>query len=246
MDDPENVHRLYQRHLLQVGAVDTWLGNLVERLREVGLFDEALLVVAADHGISFPGRGAVPHCDREDVPGHPGGSAVHQGAISERRPGRRPADPDDRHRANRGGPHRGAAGRGRWMGSRSSSPGPAPARETRLHRWPDLKPATFTGLAEAMGRSARRRHALFGSGPWYPELYVRGPHRALIGKSIGELSVGETAGVRVTLDHADTFTGVDARSGFVPAHITGGVTGIRGRIIRPSPSRWRSMAPSKR
>ena len=39
----------------------------------------------------LPGRGAVPRCDREDVPGHPGGSAVHQGAISDRRPGRRPA-----------------------------------------------------------------------------------------------------------------------------------------------------------
>ena len=55
---------------------------------------------------------------------------------------------------------------------------------------------------------------------------MRGPHRALIGKSIGDLSVGETAGMRVTLDHADTFTEVDARSGFVPAHITGGVTGL--------------------
>ena len=223
VDDPENVHRLYQRHLLQVGAVDTWLGDLVERLREVGLFDEALLVVTADHGISFragePYRLATEKTFQDilAVPLFIKAPFQNEGRVEDR-PTRTidivPTVADL------------IEARLPWQvdGKSVFEPGPAPARETRLHRWPDLKPATFTGLAEAMGCSARRRHALFGSGPWYPGLYVRGPHRALIGKSIGELSVGETAGVRVTLDHADTFTEVDARSGFVPAHITGGVT----------------------
>lgn len=43
----------YQRFLLQAGYADRVLGNVVARLRQTGLFDEALLVVTADHGTSF-------------------------------------------------------------------------------------------------------------------------------------------------------------------------------------------------
>ena len=47
------VRLAYQRHLLQVGAVDRELGMLVARLKATGMYDRTLLVVTADHGISF-------------------------------------------------------------------------------------------------------------------------------------------------------------------------------------------------
>lgn len=47
------VLQFWQRHLLQVGLVDRLLGELTARLRKTGLYDRSLLVVAADHGISF-------------------------------------------------------------------------------------------------------------------------------------------------------------------------------------------------
>ena len=43
----------YQRYLLQLGFVDRLLGKLVRRLRGQGLYDRALIIVTADHGISF-------------------------------------------------------------------------------------------------------------------------------------------------------------------------------------------------
>ena len=43
----------HQRYLLQVGYVDTLLGRLVARLREVGIYDDALIVITADHGASL-------------------------------------------------------------------------------------------------------------------------------------------------------------------------------------------------
>ena len=43
----------YQRHLLQVQYTDALLGALLERLRTVGLYDDALIVVTADHGASL-------------------------------------------------------------------------------------------------------------------------------------------------------------------------------------------------
>ena len=42
-----------QRHLLQLGFVDRLLGALIARLRQTGLWDRAVVVLVADHGISF-------------------------------------------------------------------------------------------------------------------------------------------------------------------------------------------------
>lgn len=55
-DDSWAIVQDHQRHLLQVGFTDRQLGLLVQRLRDVGLYDRALLVVAADHGVSFRPR----------------------------------------------------------------------------------------------------------------------------------------------------------------------------------------------
>ena len=43
----------FQRHLLQVGYTDRLLGRLLDRLRQAALFDRSLVVVTADHGVSF-------------------------------------------------------------------------------------------------------------------------------------------------------------------------------------------------
>jgi hypothetical protein len=42
-----------QRHLLQLEYTDRLLGKLLARLRATGLYDKALIVVTADHGVSF-------------------------------------------------------------------------------------------------------------------------------------------------------------------------------------------------
>lgn len=70
----EVVATAYARHLLQVAYVDTMLGRLTERLRRAGLWESTLLVVTADHGVSFnPGdfrRALSPtnYCDILRVP----------------------------------------------------------------------------------------------------------------------------------------------------------------------------------
>lgn len=56
-----------QRHLLQLVHTDTLLGQLLDRLEEVGLFDEALVVVTADHGMGFTPGGPVRLVERQPV-----------------------------------------------------------------------------------------------------------------------------------------------------------------------------------
>jgi Sulfatase len=43
----------FQRHVLQVQYTDTLVGRLLDALRASGLYDDAVVVVAADHGASF-------------------------------------------------------------------------------------------------------------------------------------------------------------------------------------------------
>jgi hypothetical protein len=44
---------VHQRHLAQVAFVDRLVGDLVARLRKVGAYDKALVVITADHGASY-------------------------------------------------------------------------------------------------------------------------------------------------------------------------------------------------
>lgn len=50
-------NRAYQRHLLQAEFTDRLVGELLDRLHTLDIFDQAVIVVTADHGISFrPGE----------------------------------------------------------------------------------------------------------------------------------------------------------------------------------------------
>ena len=56
-EDPVVVAQAQQRYLLQVQFVDRELGRLLRHLKEVGLYDRSLIVITADHGVSFvPGQ----------------------------------------------------------------------------------------------------------------------------------------------------------------------------------------------
>ena len=68
-DDPafdRTVRELQQAHLLQVGAADTLVGELIDHLDEVGAWDDALVVVVADHGIDL----SPPELTRDLLPGN--------------------------------------------------------------------------------------------------------------------------------------------------------------------------------
>jgi hypothetical protein len=52
-EDRSPAQQVLQQHLLQAGYADRLLGRLIARLRELGIWDQALVAVTADHGISF-------------------------------------------------------------------------------------------------------------------------------------------------------------------------------------------------
>ena len=66
--------------------MDTWLGKLLDHLRTIGLYDRALLVLTADHGMSFRPGDFMPPADPDHLPGHHACPPVHQSALSSPRP----------------------------------------------------------------------------------------------------------------------------------------------------------------
>jgi hypothetical protein len=56
-NDASLVSQAYYRHQLQVGFADRLLGRLLDKLTSTGIYDDALIIVTADHGSSFrPGE----------------------------------------------------------------------------------------------------------------------------------------------------------------------------------------------
>jgi hypothetical protein len=60
----------FQRYLLQLGYTDKLVGELFEKLKSVGLYNKALIIITADHGVSFnPGvnRRAINNSNFGDI-----------------------------------------------------------------------------------------------------------------------------------------------------------------------------------
>jgi len=61
--NPWLITQAYQRFLLQVATADLVIGKLIDHLESMGIYDESLIVVVADHGVSF-----YPDSQRRDAP----------------------------------------------------------------------------------------------------------------------------------------------------------------------------------
>jgi hypothetical protein len=221
----------YQRHLLQLGMADRLLGELLGRLRRLGLYEDALVVVVADHGIAFHTgmeRRTVTPRNVQDLAPVP---------LLMKLPGQRRGRIDDRHVEtidifptilDLAGIQPPAAVDG-W-----SLLGPIASQAQRVtvfHRVGtqlNTVGGEYTFSADVLERrrraAVRRKSALFGSGGGRePEaLYRIGPHAELVGRratTLPRLPGQATA----EIDQAADLQQVDPASHFVPGEITGAV-----------------------
>jgi hypothetical protein len=222
----------YQRHLLQLGFADRLLGELVRRLRQAGLYDDALVVVVADHGIGFRvglERRTVRPRNVEDLAPVP---------LIVKLPGARGGRVVDRHVETIDVlptilELAGVPVPDRVEGQSLLRPVAAQSRRvTVFHRvGTELNTVggeyTFDAAAVARRRDAavRRKAALFGTGGGTnPEaLYSIGPHPELIGARAASLRAlpRAAAGRPARIDQRADLLDVEPASGFVPGQITG-------------------------
>jgi len=53
VNDPWRIEQVHQLHLIQVQYADTVLGSILDRLESLGIYQDSLIVVVADHGETF-------------------------------------------------------------------------------------------------------------------------------------------------------------------------------------------------
>jgi Sulfatase len=218
----------WQRHLLQVGFVDTLLGELVRNLRRRGLYDRSLIVLTADHGVSFRPGGPRRVTTAENLPD------LAFVPLFVKAPGQSAGRVVDEH-----------------VQTVDVLPTLADALGVELP-WrvdghsaldPAFEAAPVAGLfktsggrlSEEVSSLERRRDdllahklALFGDRDRGEGLYRFGPHPELVGERSGPLTLGPAEGLAVALDLGDRLN-VSARSGTVPARITGTLSGENAR-----------------
>jgi len=213
----------YQRFLLQLGALDGWLGKLTAKLKAEDLYDRTLIVITADHGVSF-----TPNSSRRDVPPVENLDAnilpvpliikapyQEEGRISERNAETIDimptlADLLDRPLT--------------WTVDGVSLLGaPKPPGKRAVHSYKELD--IYLTDVERVATSSRpawtnnRFRGCEGANGAYRD----DSYRELIGQEIARLPVRRNAGLTASIDHAAYFENVDPASGFLPAHVSGSI-----------------------
>jgi hypothetical protein len=232
-DDQGQLDVLLQRHFLQTGFADLELRKLWRRLKEERMWDDALIVVAADHGVAFDlGRRDRRRLRRQNA------AQIAPIPLLVKAPGQRRGRVDDAYvetidilptifdvldldpKVH--------------MDGRSAFSPEVQARDTlRILERGSFEPIRIP--AEQFERERRalidRNQRLFGSGRDGPvRLFRIGSHQELLGRPVSSRPGGPSV---VELSYADEYGDVDPRSGFVPAHVVGRVKhgGAGGRDI---------------
>ncbi len=188
----------YQRHLLQLALVDTLLGELLDRLEDIGLYDSSLLIVAADHGASFRAdqsrRDPATMEHPEDVLAVP---------LFVKRPFQTEGDTNLRNVETIDILPTIADVLGvkiPWTidGCSAIDPDCAPRFHKTMYSRDDVR-MSFDPAILGRPDSLAHKLELFGSGSRENGLWAIGPHRDLIGRRIDEIGVRGSANVRVEL-----------------------------------------------
>lgn len=222
-EDAFLIEQAYQRHLMQAAYVDGLLGRLLDRLEELEVLEESLLVVVADHGASFQvggGRRLITAENASDILAVP---------LFVKEPGQRSPRVDDSPAATIDVLPT-VADR---VGIRLSWPidgsplGRLPARPEAVLYDQHHQPHTFD-RADLDGKASLDwKLSLFPSGEAAASLFRLGPRPDLVGRELQ--TVG--APLRFDLEQPERYDDVDPEGAFVPAWVKGQIHGAAGEPL---------------
>ena len=204
----------YQRYLLQVEFVDTLLGQLIAHLKTAGLYEKSLIVVTADHGVSFRPRdnrrkiSGTNFADIMAVPLFVKAPFQAQGEILDHNVETIDILPTIADILGVELPWSVDGGSAFLSESRAGT-----EKATSLSTWIDLN-----RFDTAVRAAVTRQAALFPSEtPVVPQAAPPG----LVGQRVQDLPVNEDTQLAITFDQSDLLAQVNPEAQFLPAHITG-------------------------
>ncbi len=245
--DPFVVGQAVQRHLLQVGYADRLLGRMVRRLRAAGVWDDALVIVTADHGVGLRPGGSRRAVTRADFPGIAGVP------LFVKRPRQRRASISDTAARTVDvlptiAATIGAKPKAKLDGSTLTKPLPRHVRPSvRNGRRGRFVSIALGDFVRARNAELARQRRLF-SNPL--DLFrLRSEAGVPIGRDVRTLPLAPAGDSRATIEGAREFGKVSFRSGVLPAYVaghfeSGGDRGlslafaVNGRIVAGGRTYW--------
>jgi hypothetical protein len=224
-----------QRFLLQLGFADRMIGQLLRRLKAQGIYDQTLIVVTADHGISWQSgvetRRSVNSSNVQEIAPVP---------LFVKRPGQRRSVVSDNYARTLDVAATIADVLGLRLGYRDDGSSAFGAAARRRHRV-SLPVRDFSSTVTISGarwealrrRVVRRRLREFGSGDIGTLFTGIGPNQGLVGRRVSALTRVAATGrpAHASLAQPGLLADVHRASGVVPTQIAGDLDGelSRGR-----------------
>jgi hypothetical protein len=211
----------WQRHLLQTGYLDKLLGRFIARLKAVGLWDKALVVVNPDHGISFRGGDRRRDATKTNL------SDLAFIPFFVKLPGQKAGRIVDTHVTTEDVLPTIAGVLGidvPWHTDGHSAldeqDGPDYVQVGKV-RMP------YQAALAQRQQSLRRELSLFGSGDWGAKLFATGPWWPLVGRRVDTLSTSRGSG-RATIDAVGSklLRALPKHSPLVPSPLAGTLAGV--------------------
>jgi sulfatase-like protein len=224
-EHPGQLESLQQRHLLQTGFADLQLQRLWRKLEDEGIYDDALIVVAADHGVAFrEGERDRRRLKRENAPD------IASIPLLIKAPGQEKGKIDDAYVETVDILPTmldvlGVDPRVKQDGKSAFSPEVQQRDTIRI-----LERGTFEPLEFPADEWERRQQALldkqvrlFGTGADGPDRIWRiGPNQELLGRQVTDAPAGD---VEAELVNGGDYRSVDPESSFIPAHVIAELSG---------------------
>ncbi len=219
----------YQAHLLQVGYTDLLLGLILDELAELGIFDDSVVVVTADHGTSFYWDPV--GLPRQELTAVQASETLYVPLIV-KLPGQRSAMVSD-------APVQTidilptiaelAGAEISWPIDGVSLLAELAEPRSRFAYFP--KRETLPNEIDPQHRALARKVELFGVRS-RESVYQLGPHADLVGTPVSDLpSTDSTA--TVELVDADQYLEVDPDGSRLPAYVEGEITGLPVELHAP-------------
>lgn len=229
--DQTQVEQLQMRHLLQLGFADLKIRELIAHLKKIGIYDEALVVVTADHGVAFQQglfdrRRAKPETLAEispvplfvKLPGQKHGR-VNRSIVETTDILPTIADVLDIDLPEK------------TDGKSAFSREVAQRDEVKMlpRDFSDWMRVDGDAFAASKQQLIDRKVALFGSGADGPDrIYRVGPNQQLVGQQVSALDVTGASDAKVALTDPGAYDDVDTKGAALPTWVTGKVSGGNG------------------
>jgi hypothetical protein len=212
----------FQRHLLQTGFVDRLLGELLHELKKHNLYERALIIVTADHGVSFrsgESRRFITKNNFQDilqVPLFIKTPFQKEGSVSDRNAELIDVLPTMADILD--------------IELQWSTDGQSLFENSRFERQEKTAYRMGAGKKFIFDRDFQSKYimleqklALFGQGSDPLDLYKVTPFKDIVGKHVDEIGISGESPVKVSLENESLFNSIDLKYSFIPAHVTGSV-----------------------